>query len=93
MRAQIPNIERSLSIRIQSRVMSTSLPDWHVLTVPLWHFRIQSGRRPASLPTDVSLQFFYGTIIIDIIYVSMYIYMYIYNFIRTSGNGIAIMET
>ena len=55
------------SVRIQSSIRLTSLPDWHVLTVPLWYFRIQSGIRLASLPTDISSQFLYNTILIDVI--------------------------
>ena len=70
-------------VRIQSRVRLTNLPDWHVLTVPLWHFRIQSGIRLASLPTDISLQFLYGIILLEIIY--------IYTFIQIADNGTAVM--
>ena len=68
---------------IQSSIRLTSLPDWHVPTVPLWYFRIQSGINLASLPTDISLQPLYGVILLDIIY--------IFAFMQMAGNGITIM--
>ena len=71
------------TFRIESGIRPAILPNWYALTFPLWHLRIQSGIRLASLSTDISLQPLYGIILLDIIYA--------YTFIRIAGNDTTIM--
>ena len=85
---------RSPNVKIQSNIRLASLPDWHILRVPfwhfriqplrvpLWHFRIQPGMRLASLPDCNILTVPCGIVLIDIIYT--------YIIIQMAGDGTAI---